>query len=222
MQFGLKNRLRLISFFPILILFTLASYYVYTSYNSYQNAQLLQAKLIENKELNNIISNLSRERGMTVMYMGNSSPTTLKSLTAQRSIVDKSLQSYFTDIKNNTRLTNDALTLSHIKALEKIKSLIETSRPSIDEQKIAFTDVFYERYGASQLQILAMLRELVGLHLDAEITSLASTYLSFANAKAYSSAERDLLTYPLAKKTALETEDITAWLKFIGQSDSYN
>ena len=98
MQFGLKNRLRLISLFPILILFTLASYYVYNSYNSYQRAQLLQAKLQENKELNEVITNISRERGMTVMYMGNSSPTTFKSLKAQRDIVDQKLQQYLSTI----------------------------------------------------------------------------------------------------------------------------
>jgi len=65
---ALKNRLRLISLFPILILFALASYYVYTAYTSYQAAKVLQAKLDENLFLNDLIRNLSRERGMTVMY----------------------------------------------------------------------------------------------------------------------------------------------------------
>ncbi len=222
MQFGLKNRLRLISFLPILILFTLASYYVYTSFNSYQKAQFLHAKLMENKDLNNLIGNISRERGMTVMYMGNSSPTTLKSLKAQRAIVDKSFQAYYKNIVNNKALANDTKTATHQKILLKIKKIIDESRPAIDEQKIAFSDVFNKRYGNSQLQILSMLRELVGLNIDSELTSLSSTYLSLANAKTYSSAERDFLTYPLAKKTPLEIEDITAWLSFIGQSDSYN
>ena len=222
MQFGLKNRLRLISFLPILILFTLASYYVYTSYNKYENAQLLQAKLTENKDLNDLISNISRERGMTVMYMGNSSPTTLKSLKAQRNIVDQSIKTYLENIETNKFLSKNALSLSHKKTLKKIQTIIEGARPEVDELKISFNDVFYERYGKAQLQILEMLRELSGLQIDAEITSLASVYLSFANAKAYSSAERDLLTYPLAKKTKLETEDLTQWLTFIGQSDSYN
>jgi signal transduction histidine kinase/CheY-like chemotaxis protein len=195
---------------------------VYTSFNSYQKAQFLHAKLIENKDLNNLIGNISRERGMTVMYMGNSSPTTLKSLKAQRAIVDKNFQTYKSNITSNKALANDTLTTKHQVALQKIKATIDASRPDVDEQKIAFSDVFYKRYGNSQLQILSMLRELVGLHADSEITSLSSTYLSFVNAKTYSSAERDFLTYPLAKKTPLETEDITAWLSFIGQSDSYN
>ncbi|MDD5212116.1 MAG: hypothetical protein PHV62_06855, partial [Sulfuricurvum sp.] len=71
MQLGLKNRLRLISLFPILILFSLATYYVYSSYKSFQSANHLQARFESDKQLNDMINNISRERGMTVMYLGN-------------------------------------------------------------------------------------------------------------------------------------------------------
>ena len=46
MKFGLKNRLKLISLFPILILFSIASYYLYDSFTSYSNAKALQVKLV--------------------------------------------------------------------------------------------------------------------------------------------------------------------------------
>src|SRR3990172_3764909 len=94
MQLGLRNRLRLISLLPILILFTLASYYVYNAYVSYKGAGQLQVRLEGNKQLNDLINNLSRERGMTVMYMGNASAATLKSLHAQRTIVDQKVIDY--------------------------------------------------------------------------------------------------------------------------------
>ena len=98
---ALKNRLRLISLFPILILFALASYYVFTAYTSYQSAKVLQAKLDENVFLNDLIRNLSRERGMTVMYLGNQSETTKKSLVAQRSIVDEKLAAFDEHLSHN-------------------------------------------------------------------------------------------------------------------------
>ena len=84
MQLGLKNRLRLISLFPILILFSLTSYYLYDSYKDYQKAQLLQDKLIQNKLLNDVVGNIARERGMTAMYLGNPSKNIFKSLQEQR------------------------------------------------------------------------------------------------------------------------------------------
>ena len=61
MQLGLKNRLRLISLFPILLLFSLTSYYVYESYKNFQAAQLLKDKLSENRDLNELVGNISRE-----------------------------------------------------------------------------------------------------------------------------------------------------------------
>ncbi len=222
MQFGLKNRLRLISLFPILILFTLASYYVYSSYNSYISAQLLQAKLTENRALNELITNISRERGMTVMFMGNSSPTTFKSLKAQRAIVDSKIQEYLSKIRANKLLKQQKTTLNNITAISKIKTMLTAIRPEVDEQHVLFDDVFYKQYGNAQLKLLHMIEELVSVQVDAQINSLSTTYLSFARSKAYSSSERDLIAYPLAHKTALETESISAWLRFIGQSDSYN
>jgi hypothetical protein len=86
MHLGLKNRLRLISLFPIIILFSITSYFVYNSFNNYRSAQILQDKLSHNRELNSLINNISRERGMTVIYLAKSSQGTLSSLLKQRNI----------------------------------------------------------------------------------------------------------------------------------------
>ena len=99
MQIGLKARLRLISLFPIFMLIGIASYYVYESYVGYEAAIKLQTKLEENKQLNELIGDLSRERGMTVMYMGNSSEATADSLKSQRLIVDKKVSAYIKHLK---------------------------------------------------------------------------------------------------------------------------
>ena len=61
MQLGLKNRLRLISLFPIILLFSISSYFVVNSYNNYEAAHSLENQLSGNRELNTqielIISN---------------------------------------------------------------------------------------------------------------------------------------------------------------------
>jgi len=128
MNLGLKNRLRLISLLPILILFLLTSYYVYTSYVSFQSAQTLQTRLEENKQLNDLINNISRERGMTVMYLGNASSTTLASLKAQRAIVDQKIKAFDTSYASPT-------TKAMIASLEKAR---HQSKPSVDNQTADF------------------------------------------------------------------------------------
>jgi len=89
MQLKLKNRLKLISLLPISILFSVTSYFVYDSYTNYQSAQVLHEELVENRLLSELVDNISRERGMTVMYLGNKSKNTFNSLEQQRIVVDK-------------------------------------------------------------------------------------------------------------------------------------
>ncbi|RLA72609.1 MAG: hybrid sensor histidine kinase/response regulator [Epsilonproteobacteria bacterium] len=208
MQLGIKNRLRLISLLPILILFTLSSYYVYNSYISYQSAEALQVKLNENKFTNDLISNLSRERGMTVMYLGNSSETTHKSLKAQRKIVDQKLQAYISNVQADTQ-----------NIVQDLK-LIQESRKAIDEQSVEFDEVFNDIYGSAQEDALTQLQELASHRVDEQISALTSAYLSLANAKSFTGAERDFISYALARATRFDPTELNTWLSLIGKADA--
>ena len=117
MHIGIKNRLRLISLLPILMLFSLATYYVYTSYTSYQLAEYLQEKLAENKYLNELITNIPRERGMSAIYMGNRSETTHRSLVAQRDLVDTKAEAYLTFLRNNKILKETSASTKDVTAV---------------------------------------------------------------------------------------------------------
>ena len=196
MQLGLKNRLRLISLLPIMILFSLASFFVYSSFMSYQSAQALQTKLTENKHLNSLIGNLSRERGMTVIYLGNSSDTTLKSLNAQREMMDSTFDQYLNDMKSDESLHDHSNGMSQCKTCKSIGSLTETlgavqeSRLLVDNQKVDFDEIYYDIYGSAQTKMISEVEEISGLRIDEKITSLASNYLMFVRAKEYTGAER--------------------------------
>jgi len=208
MQLGIKNRLRLISLLPILILFSLSSYYVYTSYISYQSAQALQIKLNENKFTNDLISNLSRERGMTVMYLGNSSDTTHKSLKAQRNIVDEKLQNYLAQVNADT------------KSISKDLKYIQESRQAVDEQSIEFEEIFNDIYGAAQNHAITQLQELSDYRVDDQISALTAAYLGLANAKSFTGSERDFISYALARSTKFDPEELNTWLSLIGKADA--
>ncbi|MCD6173570.1 MAG: nitrate- and nitrite sensing domain-containing protein, partial [Sulfurimonas sp.] len=160
MQLGLKNRLRLISLLPILIVFSVTSYFAYESFNNYQVAKNLQEKLAENRQLNDLVENISRERGMTVMYLGDSSKSTLKSLIQQRKIVDSQFQAYETYTTNNTIL----------ESLNIIKKL----RILVDKQKTNFEDVYKNIYGKVQNDAILELEKITKNQIDSEINELSS------------------------------------------------
>lgn len=212
MHLGLKNRLRLISLLPILILFSLASYYVYTSYVSFQAAQTLQARLESNKQLNFMINDIARERGMTVMYLGNASAATLKSLHAQRAIVDASIKAFITE-------NHSPQTVSIIAALEKSRL---QSRPSVDNKTADFEEIFNDVYGKPQEALIQELSSLSTVLLDDKVASMANNYLSLVRANEYTSLERDYLTYLLSRGEPLEDEELEKWITLIGNADALN
>ena len=224
---ALKNRLRLISLFPILILFALASYYVFNAYTSYQAAKVLQAKLDENVYLNELIRNLSRERGMTVMYLGNQSETTKKSLVAQRDIVDEKLAAFDEHLSHNELLHDhsgkvDCLACKSQKSIdEHFKNILE-NRSAVDAGELEFEDIYDTIYGAAEAEVLKELRTIGAFKVDPDIASLASAYINILDAKHYTGDERDFISYALARATKFDAEELNVWITLIGKADSIN
>ena len=224
MQLGLRNRLRVISLLPILILFTLASYYVYHSYSSYKGATQLQVRLEGNKQLNDLINNLSRERGMTVMYMGNASPATLKSLQAQRTIVDQKIDEYqkYLSAIEQTNPAESAKAASLSKLIADLEKNILISRPLVDNKTADFNHVFSDLYGKTEDRLINELADLASFHFDEEVNSLSYAYLSLVRANEFSSIERDYITYVLSRATPLTEEELNKWVSLIAKADTFN
>jgi signal transduction histidine kinase/CheY-like chemotaxis protein len=228
MQLGLKNRLRLISLFPILILFSITSYFLYDSYANYKAAQLLIDKLSENRLLNELVGNISRERGMTVIYLGNASENTLKSLTQQRKIVDEVQAKYLAHTKENTALHDHSHGVSNCKSCANIKSIsqsiaeIEKIRTLVDTQETNFIDVYEKVYGKAQLKGIKQLEEITSNQMDPEINSLSSSYISMVRAKEFTAAERDFISFAIARATTLEPSEFSTWISLIAKADTIN
>ena len=223
MQLGLRNRLRLISLLPILILFSISTYYVYKAYVSYQGALQLQVRLEGNKQLTDLINNLSRERGMTVMYMGNRSEATLKSLNAQRALVDQKIndyRGYLTSLQQNSTEAEKSALLSTM--VTKIQAQVNQTRPAVDSHNAQFEKVFSDVYGKSQESLIGELAQLANFHFDEEINLLSATYLSLVQASEYSSIERDFITYLLSRSEALDEEELDKWITLISKADTFN
>jgi signal transduction histidine kinase/DNA-binding response OmpR family regulator len=226
MQLSLKNRLRLISLLPIVILFFVTSYFVYTSYESYKAAQLLQNKLSTNRELNDLVNNISRERGMTVIYLGNSSPNTLKSLMKQRKIVDSLAAKYLSSINNSpalhdhTNTTAQCPTCISTKKLNTALKEIHTLRELVNKHQTNFKDVYQNVYGKTESIAIKELEKITNEQLDTSINEYANKYIEFVRASEYTAAERDYLSFTIAKSTPLKEDAINKWISLIAKADA--
>jgi len=221
MQLGLKNRLRLISLFPIIILISITSYFVYDSYENYKAAQVLQDKLSVNRELNDLINNISRERGMTVMYLGNSSPNTLKSLLKQRKIVDEKEKLYLSDIKEQAQLHNYSKNeKKRIDDLELILKQIKETRKLVDKQEADFEEVYEVVYGQAEQIGIKELEEITYQQLDAHINAYSTEYIELVRANAATADERDFISFAIARSSKLEEDEINQWISLIAKADA--
>jgi len=218
MQLGLKNRLRLISLLPIILLFSITSYFVYNSYQNYVAAQLIQDKLSTNRKLNDLVTNISRERGMTVIYLGNASANTLKSLMKQRKIVDQKAQEYFKEVTKKGASKSSPSIVNIKKALEHIHNV----RKAIDKQKTTFKDVYENSYGFAQEAAISELEKITSDQIDPTINSYSSEYISFVRANHFTSEERDFISYAIARSMKLEEDQINQWISLIAKADAIN
>ncbi|SFV74467.1 BarA sensory histidine kinase (= VarS = GacS) [hydrothermal vent metagenome] len=224
MQLGLKNRLKLISLLPILILFSITSYFVYHSYTNYKTAQALQENLSQNKLLNKLIDNISRERGITVMYLGNSSQDTFSSLVSQRMVVDSVAKKYLDFLQ--TKLANEGQengicnkTCQNLKTIKNALDTIHNTRTLVDEKKTNFRNVYANTYGEVLDDLISQIQNMTSNQMDPKINQLVFSYLSTINTKESASKERDFISYVLAKSSPFKEEDYNTFLTLISQSD---
>ena len=230
MQLSLKNRLRVISLVPILVLFSLTSYYVYNSYNAYESAQQLKNRLNQNKYLNEVIGNVARERGMSAMYLGNKEGNILKSLTQQRKVVDTKVAQYLNQAKGDTKLHTHGdknsgtvcLACENIQTVSSVMKRIESTRALIDEHSIDFEEMFIDVYGVAQKNFVTQLQQITKNQIDQEILELYSMYISMVHAKEASGVERGFMSYMISRSTPLTEDDLNNWISIIGKADAYS
>jgi len=226
MQFGLKNRLKIISLFPIILLFFLTSYYLYSSYKGYSSAKMLHDKIIENRYLNEVIGNIARERGMTAMYLGSSSQNILQSLKEQRKIVDKKFKEYFNQAQHKSGLHKHSNTDDNCIACQNIKSTqatfeqIKKVRELVNSNKISFDEVFTNIYAKAQKVLIAELKQITEYQIDKDINELYSVYISMVDAKEYSGIERGYMSYIISRSEKLKEKSLNVWISIIGRADS--
>lgn len=226
MKLGLENRLRIISLLPIIVLFSITSYYVYDAFSSYRAASQLRENLQQNVLLNEIVTNVARERGMSAMYLGNKTDNIFKSLKEQRSVVDGKAQKYISYVQAQMAETsNDAdkeklsLKMNNvISSMAKIKS----TRLLVNEHKIEFAEMFNNVYNPIQERFVKQLGQITENQVDKEISSLYNIYYGMANAKESSGIERAYVSYTVSHSIKMTEDDLNRLITIIAKADMLN
>ena len=224
MQIGLRNKLRVISLIPIIVLLLVASYYVYTSYDRYSGAQNLHIKLQENKYLTNIIENISRERSISILYTANPSQEFLRSLQVQRKMVNKSIQKFliYTQGSLSSKYVAKPELRQEISSVSHILQNIIKIRKKIDNHTVKFSNLFYKTYGDAQTYLLDQTKGLTHIHIDEQIATMSGVYIGFVRAQEYTANERDFLLNLLTRSLPMNQQAMGQWLSYIDKDDALN
>ena len=223
----IRNRLKLIGFIPILLLFLLSSYFFITSYLNYKKAGELRTVLNNNAYIGDALTQVGKERGLTSLYLGTEGKEFPDSLKKQRKATDISLnklkeniafneQSYM-NMFFNMLFLNNGKSFNQVKYQNLLQSLQQISniRKAVDSRNSSYKDIFLNGYTRKiTTPMLDNLEQLNNFVLETEMSSTISTLMKLATAKENSGLERGFVSYFVSKKIPMKVEDRVLWDQF--------
>lgn len=218
MKLNLNNKLKLISLMPILLVFGITSYMLYDTYGAFNTARDVQHKLQQNRLLNEIVTNIARERGMSAIFLGEINDKTYKSLHEQRKVVDEKITNLLTYLQGSIELSDDS---SLSQEVSDTMTSLRLLRTQIDQNAIDFNEAF-DTYIKLQDSSIKQLQKITTIKADKQISRLYSTYITLVNAKEASGIERAFISNILSANKPIDETKLNQWISYIARADTYN
>ena len=215
MKLNTNSSLKLISFFPLMLLLLLSSYFMYLSYLQYQDTQKFQSKLESNKILKNLSINLAKERGLSATYFGSKGKLAKDALKKQRKLTNNAIRefnSYFKNKPIDTELTRVFRALTQISQV----------RASVNKMNITFDKMFFGYYSKVNSLLYDEYKKILNIQMTPEITSEVSLEADLFQEIEKSGQERGFVSYVISKERPFSTKEFSAWLRIFSQADLTN
>ncbi|WP_456452933.1 nitrate- and nitrite sensing domain-containing protein [Hydrogenimonas sp.] len=214
MQVGIRSKLKLISLLPILLLLGFASYFLYQSTTNYLKGQVFSERMAYSAIVNDLATQLAKERGMTSIYIASGGKKIKDSLANQRKVVDKEAQRFKAYLAEHPDIKPANLVVS-------LLGMLHQKRQQIDALQLSFDQAFFNYYTSLIKALLDEIDKATSVGLNNEITNEAKAFISFAKAKEASGIERGFMSYILTRYTKMSDEELRKWIHYIGKADTY-
>ncbi|WP_457596835.1 nitrate- and nitrite sensing domain-containing protein [Hydrogenimonas sp.] len=214
MQVGIRSKLKLISLLPILLLLGFASYFLYQSADNYLKGQVFTERMAYGTIVNDLATQLAKERGMTSIYIASGGKKVKESLAAQRKVVDKTVSKFRQFLAGHPDIHPANLVTS-------LLGMLPQKRRQIDKLQLTFNQAFFNYYTSLIKSLLDELDRATSTAPSNEIVNEAKAFVNFAKAKEASGIERGFMSYILTRYTKMSDEELRKWIHYIGQADTY-
>jgi signal transduction histidine kinase/CheY-like chemotaxis protein len=216
MKFKTQDTLRLISQYPLLILFLFSTYFLYISYDQYNKAEMFESRLNTTKVLNNLSIAVAKERGLSATFIASDGAIAEESLQKQRKVVNQRMKEFHTFYK--THESN-----SRIKQVITLLNQISAVRKKVDSlNNVDFNRIFFKYYSQINAQILSELQTLGEIATNSQIVNLSSSLVSVYKDIEYSGQERGFVSKVLSQYVPFSDEDLDIWIGLFSKSNTFD
>jgi len=216
MKFKTQNTLRLISQYPLIILFLFSTYFLYLSYEQYNKAVTFESRLNTTEVLSNLSIAVAKERGLSATFIASDGAIAEETLAKQRQEVNKSMKKFHAFYKENK--TNNG-----IKKIITLLNQINDVRKKVDSlENINFNKIFFKYYSQINAQILQELQTLGEMATNSKMVNLSSSLVSVYKDIEYSGQERDFISKVLSQYIPFTDEDLDIWIGLFSKSNTFD
>lgn len=216
MKFKTHSTLRLISQYPLIILFLFSTYFLYLSYGQYNKMVAFENKLTSTEVLNNLSIAIAKERGLSSTFIASDGAIAKESLNQKRQVVNSRMKEFHNFYK--THEVN-----YEIKKVITLLNQITDVREKVDSlDNVDFNKIFFEYYSQINAQILKELQTLSEKATNPQTVVLSSSLMSIFKDIEYTGQEKGFISKILSKYTPFSNEDLHIWINMFSQSKNFN
>ena len=173
MKLTTQHTLKLISQYPLIILFIFSSYFLYLSYTQFDTTLTLKNKIESTRVLSTLSIELAKERGLSASYLSSQGSIAAESLKEQRIVVNKAMKDFY-DYYN----AHHSEMSPHIKAVMAHLTKILEMHKAVDTFAIDFNKMFFEYYSQINTLLLKELESIGTINTNSNISNLTASLVS--------------------------------------------
>ncbi len=216
MKLKMQNTLKVISLYPILILFIFSSYFLYISYTQYSKAVAIQHKLVEIQVIENLSENLAKERGISTTFIASNGNVGKSVLFKQRQVVNQKIKSFYSYYKINRPSSIVKRTISMLTKISKIRNSVDSLK------KLNFDKIFFAYYSKINENLLQEINTIKNIVTNARGVSLSISLISVLNDIEYSGQERGFISKMVGQYAPFTKKDMEQWLKISSKNGRFD
>ena len=205
MKLTTQHTLRLISQYPLIILFIFSSYFLFLSYGQFDTTLTLKNKIESTKVLSSLSIELAKERGLSASYLSSQGSIAKEALQEQRASVNKSIKEFhdFYQVHEVTPNIKNIITY--------ITSIVEM-RKAVDSFSIDFNKMFFDYYSQINTQLLKELETIGTINTNSNISNLTYSLVSLYKNIESLGQERGFVAKILSEYVPFSPKDLETWI----------